>query len=190
MKLGTCPCCGSRNLKKLEGEQFTCLDCKAPVRFTWGAAHGIGLVLPMTLPNVMQQFSDPIRYGIPAVLLVVLLILYFRFRRFHLDTIGVNEAINSAQDDLRKIEKFLASKTGVVDFIAQIDSLKNTYGKTPAIQKLIIDSFNRVGGISMEEQEDAVARSFPGMDFKKIAVEQVEEAKARIAQLNAYHVKI
>ena len=189
MKLGVCPCCGSRNLKKLQGEQFTCLDCNAPLRFTWGAGHGIGIVLPMILPNVMQQFSEPIRYGVPAVLLVVLLIFYFRFRRFHLDAIGINEAINTAQDDLRQIDKFLAGKTGVVDFIAQIGSLKNTYGKAPSIQKLIIDSFNRVGGISVDEQADAVARTFPDIDFKKIAGEQAEEATARIAQLNAYQVK-
>lgn len=190
MKLGSCPCCGSRNLKKLQGEQFTCLDCNAPLRFTWSAAHGVGIVLPMTLPNLMQQFSDPIRYGIPAVLLVVLLILYFRFRRFHLDEFGIAEAISAAQEELRYIDKFIAGKIGVIDFIGQVDELKATYVQEPTIRSLIQDHFNRVGGLSAEEQASGFAAIHPYVDLNNIAHQQQQETSNRIARLNAYKLQI
>jgi hypothetical protein len=189
MKLGACPCCGSRDLQKVQGEKFVCQACKAPLRFTWSAAHGIGIVLPLTLPNLMQQFPVLIRYGIPLVLLAVLLVLYFKYRRFHLDEICLNEWLLELQHDLQLADKFIAGKTGVLDFIQQMNGLKNTYGKVPAIQTLLREHFNRVGGFSIEEQSRAFSGLYPDIDINQLSQQQISFAQAEIERLRAYSVK-
>ncbi|EIK45057.1 hypothetical protein O59_001731 [Cellvibrio sp. BR] len=189
MKLGTCPCCGSRDLQKVQGEEFVCQACKAPLRFTWSAAHGIGIVLPLTLPNLMQQFPEFIRYGVPAVLLAVLLVLYFKYRRFHLDEIRLNELLLELQHDLQLAGKFSARKTGVLDFIQQMNGLKNTYGKVPAIQTLLREHFNRVGGFNIEEQSRAFSGLYPDIDLNQFSQQQISFAQAEIERLRAYSVK-
>ncbi|WP_331346793.1 hypothetical protein [Cellvibrio sp. UBA7661] len=190
MTLGACPCCGSRNLKKLQGEQFTCVDCKAPLRFTWSAAHIIGIFLPVFLPNLLKSFPDTVQYGVPAVLLVVLLILYYRYRRFYVDDIGVAEAINARNSDLTHINRFVAGKIGAIDFVSNIDALKSTYAKEPAIQTLIQDHFNRVGGLSLSDQAAGFSAVYPSVDLMSIAAEQQKAANDEIARLKTYKITV
>lgn len=190
MTLGTCPCCGSRNIKKLQGEQFTCLDCKAPLRFTWLQLRSLVFLLPMVMPNLMQQFPDHLRYGLPFVVFFVLLILYYRYRQFHIDDIGIAEAINARNSDLSHINRFAAGKIGAIDLINQIDALKNTYAKEPAIQTLIQNHFNRVGGLSIADQAVGFSAVYPDVDLKNIAIEQELTANDEIARLKTYNITI
>jgi hypothetical protein len=105
MKFGVCPCCRSRNLKKIQGEQFTCLDCEAPLRFTWNWLHWASIIAYILLSHYLDEVPVTIRFSILAVVLVVLLILYFRLRQFHLDEFKLDEELTAAKSELYQIVK-------------------------------------------------------------------------------------
>jgi hypothetical protein len=188
MKASSCPCCESRDLKKLKGEQYICLNCQAPLRFTWSAAHGIGIFFPLMLSNLLTSYTSIIRFGIPLILTLVLLILYFRFRRFHLDDIGMVEARNAAHEDIHLADKFLAEKIGIIDYVNQSNTLKKAFSQSPAFQKLNTDHFNRVGGMSLAEQACGFTEAYPDVDIKEIVLQQQKEGQARLGQLTNHKI--
>ncbi|WP_331352276.1 hypothetical protein [Cellvibrio sp. UBA7671] len=190
MKFGVCPCCRSRNLKKIQGEQFTCLDCAAPLRFTWNWLHWASIIAYILLSNYLDEVPVTIRFSILAVVLVVLLILYFRLRQFHLDEFKLDEELTAAKSELYQIDRFVGGKIGVIDFINEVDELKKTYAKEPAVRSLVQNHFNRVGGLSIEEQALSFTSIHPYVDLKKIALQQQHETRKRIERLNAYKLQI
>lgn len=190
MKLGGCPCCGSRNVKKIQGEVFVCLDCDAPLQFTWGARYTVGFLLLLTIPSLLQNFYSPVLVGALAVLGLSLVYLYYRYRQFHLDTSVIDGLRCTANDELRYAEQFLSEKIGAIDFINKMENLTEAYGKHPTIQQCVVDHFNQVGGMSLEAQAQAAALAYPEVDFNRIAEQQQEAANAMLTRLTAYQVKI
>lgn len=190
MKFGVCPCCRSRNLKKVQGEQFICLDCEAPLRFTWNWLHWASIVAYILLSNYLDEIPATICFSILAVVLVVLLFLYFRLRQFHLDEFKLDEELTAARNELYQIDRFIGGKIGVIDFINEVDELKTTYAKEPEVRLLIQNHFNRVGGLSIEEQAKGFADIHPYVDLHNIALQQQQETHERIARLSAYKVKM
>jgi hypothetical protein len=186
MKFGRCPLCESRTLKKIQGEEFECEACKAPLRFTWSLGNSIAIILPIGLSNLMSHFSDPIRYGVPAVVLLLLLFFYFKYRNYHLDDIRINESLNALQDDVRHADNFLAGKIGVIDMIERMSLLKDSYGKNAKVQAIAREHFNRIGGLNLAEQSEAFSSVYPDIDLQEFALRQKKAAQQEISRLQSY----
>ncbi|QEY15106.1 hypothetical protein D0C16_03455 [Cellvibrio sp. KY-GH-1] len=186
MAKNCCPKCGSKNLIKNTQRTYDCGTCGAPLLHTWPYFESSVFLVPVFL-NLPNQFLPSYwAMGVSLLLGTLGVVLFFKYRDFHIDIGKVNIAIDVAKDELSLIEKYKAGSLGVLDLFQRLDWAKKQLVWVTALSPLFAEHFNRVGGFDVNEQLARFQALKTDVDLSLTINQLVDMLQARVQRYQSY----
>lgn len=186
MPKNCCPNCGSKNLIKNKQRTYDCGQCGAPLLHTWPYFESSIFVVPaiLNLPN--HVFPTNWAAGISVLLCGIGVVLFFKYRDFYINKGEVNIAIDVANDELTQLKKYQQGTIGVLDLLENLKWVRSEVGIGDELSPLIAEHFNRIGGLSCEEQTQRFMALKPGLDLPSLIQQLTVRLQERLQRYKSY----
>ena len=125
-----------------------------------------------------------------VIVIIVIAILSFRLKKYEpklvIDLSIVQFSVRAVKEKIRPYERFLEQKIGALDFLMQEVEVRKQSGLEGSLSHILKIHNERIGGLSVEEQHEAILRINPHLNLMQLVSAEVEKAEAKINQLKSF----
>jgi hypothetical protein len=97
--------------------------------------------------------------------------------------------IANLTEEIRQHRRLLENKIGAIDFLIQGPEFRNKVGLDGLLSPLLKIHNERIGGLSIEEQNDAVSRLSQNVSLHELVREEVDKVEMQINKLKSFMEK-
>ncbi|MBK8188101.1 MAG: hypothetical protein IPK77_13115 [Cellvibrio sp.] len=178
--VSTCKSCGVSLIEES-------IDDRSKVRKIVEAV--IVIVFPFSI--IGKEFLVDIHPFLPiaaSILFAVVIIgdLFTSKSKLKINYAFAQNEIFSIQEKISDLNRFLNRKIGAVDFLMQDSEIRKKSGLEGSLSHILKIHNERIGGLSVEEQHEAILRINPHLNLMQLVSEEVEKAEAKINQLKSF----
>lgn len=193
-----CPSCGGLIKASVWSSVSRCKNCGIPLFEVFVDSKSrarkiveVVIFIVYIFSIIEKEFLIGIHPFLPVAALILFGAMLFSPGSSRKSILKINEAIDqqhilSIQERIRDLNRFLSKKITPLDFFDIVPDVRQKAGLEGLLSPLIKIHSERIGGLTVEEQLQAIKQIKPDLDLDELVRAEVDKANAEIQRLKAF----
>lgn len=191
----SCPFCNQKLLINSSTKALDCVHCKVPLSVSIPYDQSLIAniinysVVIATVTILLHDFDSKLEFMLLlAVGVYALLSVFFERKLLEINQSYIQGEIGRLGASIRPYKKFLKGDLGILDLLIEDPQLKRITGLDGFLSHLLKIHYEKIGGLTYEEQLHGVMQIRPNLDIQKLLLSEIKRMEAEIDDLKKYLV--
>jgi hypothetical protein len=191
----SCPFCNQKLLINSSTKALSCVHCKVPLTVSVTDDQNLITniinysVVIATATILLHDFDSRLEFILLlAVGIYALLSVFFERKLLEINQSYIQGEIGRLEASIRPYKKFLNGDLGILDLLIEDSQLKRITGLDGFLSSLLKIHYEKIGGLTYEEQLQGIIQTRPNLDMKKLLLSEIKKIDTEMDDLKKYLV--